>query len=202
MAKKFFGMLLGMFIVVGVVEAKTTSKTASETEGITVGGGMSLGDCYFTQTGVSGTSTEVREGKTVSLFSNTFVQIIIYYTCDGKFENVFEIAGGDSLVQGELVVSADHRIAWLKKKIMIEKDWYPYVLEIDVAIIAEGEPFFSDSKYKGWTGSKSFQQVIQTKSQYNSGHVFGTLSISGFNYLDNGFGYIYETDSKSAVTNK
>ena len=90
----------------------------------------------------------------------------------------------------------------MKKSMLVEKDGYWYSVEIDIAIIADGEVFFSDNKNKSWSGSKTFQQTTQTKSQYHSGQVFGAVTVSGYNYFDNGFGYVYEENSKSVVTNK
>jgi|SRR3989344_3691780 len=202
---EFFGILLAVISLVGVAEAKTVSKTVTETVGVVAGGGKSLGECYYAQTSVSGRNSEtVDQTKLVTSHTHASVSLVLYYTCGGGggFKNVFEITGNDNLKTGDLVVADDRRTAWLKKSMLVEKDGYWYSIEVDIAIIADGEPFFSDNKNKSWSGSKAFQQTTQTKSQYHSGQVFGAVTVSGFNYLDNGFGYVFSEHSSSVVTNK
>src|SRR3989344_4321616 len=136
---EFFGILLAVISLVGVVEAKTVSKTATETMGVVAGGGKSLGDCYYAQTSVSGRNSETVDQTTRSTYATASVSLVIYYTCGKGFESIFEISGNSDLISGNLVVADDRRTAWMKKSMLVEKDGYWYSVEIDIAIIADGE---------------------------------------------------------------
>ena len=105
---EFFGILLAVISLVGVAEAKTVSKTVTETVGVVAGGGKSLGDCYYAQTSVFGSNSEaVDQTRLVTSYTHVNFSMVIYYTCGGNFENVFEISGNDNLKTGDLVVADD-----------------------------------------------------------------------------------------------
>jgi len=202
---KIFSILVGILVLTGVVEAKTTSKTLAESSGISVGGSMPLSNCYLAVTGVTAQETETKDLQTKAATWNSYsyVTMTIYYTCGWALEIVFEASGNDETLTGELVVSEDKRTAWFRKTMSVfDKDGFSYIVDIDIAVVADSEPWFSDNRNKSWNKSKSFQQTTHTKAEYHSGRAFGTISVSGANYFDNGAGYVYGVDTSSTTVNK